>query len=630
MKTRSLEIGLLFRVVASLTAVLTFFLIIVGALVRVSGSGLGCPDWPLCHGQLIPPFDFHALVEYSHRLTATLVTIFTFSTAIWAWLRYRSHTWIFRSALLAVLLLIAQILLGGITVLTDLPPTVVAVHLGNAMLLFASVLTVATLAWRESPAIGRPLSHDGAPASDSALPTLGEEEGNDRSLLKLILASAAGVFIIILSGSFVEASGAGGACSSWPLCNGGQLVSPNSLAAIHMLHRFVVGVAGLLAIYTFYRAARAGSKRRPVLAIAIIGAAVLIVQVFVGAAQVWLQFPPLLEGAHVALASAVWGSLIILALLVLRREQLFAPEPVMDLPMQEESVGRRAASYFALTKPWIVALLLATTAAGMLVAARGLPPLNILLFTLLGGACAAGGANALNSYIDRDVDKVMGRTSRRPLPSGRVSPRAALLFALTLSCLSPVILGFGVNWLSAGLAVLGILYYAVIYTIFLKRATPQNIVVGGAAGAIPPLVGWAAVTNDLSLLSLYLFAIILLWTPPHTWALMLLLDKDYRRAKIPMLPAAWGQVEARRQIILYSVLLFVTTLVPFSFGALGLVYLSGAVILGIYFLVLALKLWRHGNSYKPIARKLYHFSNAYLALLFLAMVLDHWLPTWRV
>ncbi len=295
-----------------------------------------------------------------------------------------------------------------------------------------------------------------------------------------------------------------------------------------------------------------------------------------------------------------------------------------------QSTGEILSAYLDLTKPWIVALLLTTTVAGMLVAAHGLPPLNVFILTLLGGACAAGGANALNSYIDRDVDKVMGRTSRRPLPSGRLSPRSALIFAATLSVLAPIILGLGVNWLSAELSVLGIVYYAGIYSLLLKRATPQNIVVGGAAGAIPPLVGWAAVTNDISLLGLYLFAIILLWTPPHTWALMLLLDKDYNKAKIPMLPAAWGQVEARRHIILYSILLFVTTLIPFSIGALGVIYLLGAVILGIYFLMLATRLWLSGEAYKPLAKKLYHFSNAYLFMLFLVMVLDHWLATFRI
>ncbi|MGB8646624.1 MAG: heme o synthase, partial [Anaerolineae bacterium] len=286
--------------------------------------------------------------------------------------------------------------------------------------------------------------------------------------------------------------------------------------------------------------------------------------------------------------------------------------PVAARPWLLDRIG----AYLLLTKPWIVALLLVTTLCGMLIAAQGLPPVNILLLTMIGGAFAAGGSNALNSYIDRDTDKVMGRTARRPLPSGRVTPRNALIFAVTLSVLSPLILGFGVNWLAAGLAVLGNLYYAGIYTVGLKRATPQNIVVGGVAGAIPPLVGWAAVSNDISLLAIYLFAIILIWTPPHTWALMLLLDKDYNKAKIPMLPAAWGQVEARRHIILYSILLVAISLLPFVIGALSLIYLLGALLLGSYFLALALRLWRNGESYKPIARKLYHYSNAYLFILF--------------
>lgn len=281
-----------------------------------------------------------------------------------------------------------------------------------------------------------------------------------------------------------------------------------------------------------------------------------------------------------------------------------------------------ATDYLLLTKPWIVALLLTTTLGGMLIAARGLPPLAILVLTLLGGAFAAGGANALNSFIDRDTDKIMGRTSRRPLPSGRIAPRSALIFALTLCFLSIVILGFGVNWLAATLSSIGIVYYAFVYTVLLKRLTPQNIVIGGGAGAIPPLVGWAAVTNDLSLLAWYLFAIIFLWTPPHTWALMLLVEKDYRKAAIPMLPAAWGEVEARRHILLYSILLVIVTLMPFLFRGLGWIYLFGAFVLGAYFLILAARLWFTREQVKPIARKLYHYSNAYLAMLFLLMVID--------
>lgn len=287
-----------------------------------------------------------------------------------------------------------------------------------------------------------------------------------------------------------------------------------------------------------------------------------------------------------------------------------------------KSVRETVGDYIMLTKPVIVALLLTTTLGGMLIAAHGLPSLPILILTLVGGACASGGANALNSYIDRNTDKVMGRTSRRPLPSGKVSPRNALVFALVMCVASVFILGFGVNWLAATLSTAGIVYYAYVYTVLLKRMTPQNIVIGGGAGAIPPLVGWAAVTNDLSLLSLYLFAIIFLWTPPHTWALMLLLDKDYRKASIPMLPTAWGELEARRHIILYSILLVIVTLMPFLFHGLSWIYLTGAILLGAYFMVLAARLWFTRGEAKPLAKKLYHYSNGYLALLFALMVVD--------
>lgn len=241
-----------------------------------------------------------------------------------------------------------------------------------------------------------------------------------------------------------------------------------------------------------------------------------------------------------------------------------------------KSVRETITGYVQLTKPLIVTLLLLTTLGGMLIAARGLPALPILFLTLLGGACAAGGANALNSYIDRDTDKAMGRTLRRPLPSGKLAPHSALIFALSLCAASILILGFGVNWLAATLSTAGIVYYSYVYTVLLKRMTPQNIVIGGGAGAIPPLVGWAAVTNELSLLSLYLFAIVFLWTPPHTWALMMLVEKDYRKVAIPMLPAAWGELEARRHIILYSILLVIVTLMPFFFRGLSWIYFTGA------------------------------------------------------
>ena len=279
-----------------------------------------------------------------------------------------------------------------------------------------------------------------------------------------------------------------------------------------------------------------------------------------------------------------------------------------------------AGDYLLLTKPFIVALLLMTTLSAMLIAARGMPPWPVFIFTLIGGACASGGANAFNSWYDRNLDKQMDRTARRPIPSGRVPARSALVFSLVLCVLSQILLGFFVNWLAALLALAGIIYYAVLYTTALKYMTPQNIVVGGGAGAIPPLVGWAAATGEINLLALYLFAIIFLWTPPHTWALMLLIEKDYRSARVPMMPAIWGGAETRWQALLYTVLLFVVTLLPYTFLALGNFYLVCAVLLGGWLLFLAFRLWRDGE--KSTARRLYKYSNYYLALLFLAMVID--------
>jgi protoheme IX farnesyltransferase len=306
-----------------------------------------------------------------------------------------------------------------------------------------------------------------------------------------------------------------------------------------------------------------------------------------------------------------------------------APDETRDLttslrlgrqPQAHRSWRNTAGDYLLLTKPFIVLLLVIIELCAMFIAARGVPPLLLIVFTLIGGACAAGGANALNSWYDRDLDKLMERTARRPIPAGRITARAGLVFALTLCTLAVLTLGLFVNWLSALLALTGIVYYAVFYTMLLKHITPQNIVVGGGAGAIPPLVGWAAVTGDLSLLSLYLFAIVLLWTPPHTWALMLLIEKDYAKAKVPMMPVAWGNSETRWQALLYSILLFFITLIPFTFGVTGVLYFVSALALGAWFLYLAWLLWRRAD--KATARRLYKYSNYYLALLFLAMVID--------
>jgi heme o synthase len=277
--------------------------------------------------------------------------------------------------------------------------------------------------------------------------------------------------------------------------------------------------------------------------------------------------------------------------------------------------------YVSLTKPRIMSLLLVTGFCGMIAGARGWPGTGTALAAMLGLALACGGASALNHVLDRDIDPLMGeRTKRRPVASGRVAPSRALEFGLALSAFSFVLLASTVNVLTAVLALVGNLFYVLVYTRWLKRTTPQNIVIGGAAGAVPPLVGWAAGSGHLALPAFFLFAIVFLWTPPHFWALALLLREHYERADVPMLPVVRGDRETVRQILLYTVGLVAASVVPFAVGSFGAVYLVGAVLLGAAFLVLAARL-QH-RSTKRGAALLFHYSLLYLALLFVAAAVD--------
>jgi heme o synthase len=277
-------------------------------------------------------------------------------------------------------------------------------------------------------------------------------------------------------------------------------------------------------------------------------------------------------------------------------------------------------AYVQLTKPRVMSLLLLTTLASMVVAERGLPTAGVLLWTLLGGALMAGGAGAINHYVDRDIDQLMGRTAWRPIPSGLIAPERALYFGVVLSVLATLLFAVLVNPLSSVLALAGLLGYVCVYSLWLKRSTPSNIVIGGAAGAFPPLVGWAAVTNNLDLTAWLLFAVVFVWTPPHFWALALLIKDHYARAGVPMLPVARGEGETRRQIMLYSVLLVALTLALPALQLMGLVYLLAAAVLGWLFLRYAVRLWQEAS--KSAARQLYLYSLAYLALLFTAMAVD--------
>ena len=280
----------------------------------------------------------------------------------------------------------------------------------------------------------------------------------------------------------------------------------------------------------------------------------------------------------------------------------------------------RVRDYLALTKPAIVALLLLTTLAGMVVAAGGLPPASILVITLLGGALTAGGASALNQYIDRVTDSMMIRTRRRPLPAERMNPIEGLLFGLVLCAVGLIVLAVGVNLLSAALALAGIVYYVVFYSMLLKKSTPSNIVIGGGAGAIPPLVGWAAATGSLSMGAFFLFALIFFWTPPHFWALALLKRADYERAEIPMLPVVRGESETHWQILLFSIQVVALTLLMPLVGLGGLLFVSVALVLGIGLIHHARRLRQRGEN--RFAWRMYRYSNMYLGGILITLMVD--------
>jgi heme o synthase len=274
--------------------------------------------------------------------------------------------------------------------------------------------------------------------------------------------------------------------------------------------------------------------------------------------------------------------------------------------------------YFELTKPKVQTLLLFTTITTMEIA--GSPPVSKIALTCLGGYLSAGGAGAVNHYYDRDIDARMKRTASRPIPAGRISPRAALVFGFALCAMSFLVLSLTVNLLAAGLALGGFVGYVCVYTMWLKRRTAQNIVIGGAAGAVPPLVGWAAARGSLSWTAVYLFAIVFYWTPPHFWSLSLLMKDEYARVGVPMMPVVRGERETRRQILLYTLLLYAVSQLPFCAGAFGGAYLAGSILLGLGFIAGAVLLVRRAD--RRTALRLYLFSLAYLALLFGTMVAD--------
>ena len=573
-----------FRRLATFTLVTAFLAAAWGGVVRVTGSGLGCPDWPLCYGKFLPQFDLITFVEWFHRFIAILSGILLAGIALWTLLRYRGRNRVFVLVCIAVPLYWLQAVLGAVTVLLELPHGWVTAHLANAEL-FLGTLTVLVVLLHRPDA-----TENGARADPWTW---------------LAPAAAVATFVIVLSGAYVRGADATAACRTWPLCEGAFLPA-GSAALVHMLHRYVVALGG----FVIGAAAVAGWRHRRTVpglgACAALVGGLLVVQIVAGAANVLTGFSPWALGAHPAIASALWCATVALVVLAWR---VPSAATVRD--------------YVSLTKPQVMSLLLLTAVGGMFLAARGVPPFQLVLATLVGGAAASGGAASLNHYLDRDIDVLMRRTRSRPVATHRIPGAHAVVLGLALNVVAFLVLALLANVLAASLAVGGTLFYIFVYTLWLKRTTVQNIVIGGAAGAVPPLVGWAAVTGSLDLAAWLLFAIVFMWTPAHFWALALLIKEDYARAGVPMLPVVKGDHETTKSILNYAVALVPLSALLIFTGAVGPLYVVSALVLGVIFVAYAVRLLRAPDvGRRAAARATYLYSLLYLALLFVAMMVD--------
>jgi protoheme IX farnesyltransferase len=597
-----------FRSLALVTAIATIALFAIGGLVRGTGSGLGCSTWPACEpGHLFPSGTIHSLIEFSHRTMAFLVAVLTALTGVAAIKTAGERPRLLWPAVLAFPLVLAQAGVGALVVATELNPWWVTVHFVAALLLIADVTYVASAVF---PGVE---VRNGVAAGTGARPF---------SRLALLLAAVVGALLLV--GTYVRASDAQLVFTDWPLMDGRLVPALGGAATAMFLHRALAAIAMLLVLWTAIRARTDPGRRDVLVRLSTTALVLFAAQVLVGAANVWTRLQPWAVVAHVALSVLIWATVVALATASRVGDASIAPEP--DPGSDEHTTGDRPSprdavtAYYRLTKPRIILLLLITTVPAMLLAAEGLPSPWLILATLAGGALAAGSANAINMYLDRDIDAIMRRTRQRPLPQHAIEPEHALRFGFVLGAIAFYFLAVAVNVLAAVLALSAIAFYVFVYTMWLKRTTAQNIVIGGAAGAVPALVGWAAVTGGLAWPAIVLFAIVFVWTPPHFWALAMRFSGDYAAAGVPMLPVVRGEDETRRQILLYSLVLFATTLVLVPVGHMGPIYTGAAVLLGGSFVYRSLLVWRSADAERT--RRLFSFSILYLAGLFGAVGAD--------
>ena len=587
-------------------AILIFLVTVTGSIVRVTASGGACSNWLGVTPCILPwqeTLQSGAALDFFHRFTTLLVTPLVLITAYLAYRSERSYHWLRRPALLALGLLLVQALLGGlITGQLSEPGSswVSAFHLGLSLLVQALVVLATTVAFYYRSGV-----------TGSALKMTFQSSFARRSLMVLF-----SIFLLLVSGVVVAGSQSATACPGWPLCQGSLI--PGDLGGwLNVVHRSIVMLTGILLLWLFWSAWRSQRSQTPVLVATTVVVVLFFAQALMGARLV-TGFPKYLLVLHQATSVAVWSAMVVQVAAVGIAGRTEQSE-------REESAAAAsrtglAKSFLMLTKPIVVTLLLVTTFAGMVIGARAWPDLSLTFWTLLGGFLAAGGSGAMNQYIDRFDDEKMQRTQKRPIPSGKLTSGEGLAFGVGIALTSFYIVVAFVNLLAALLVLAGIIYYVLLYSIFLKKMTVQNIVIGGGAGAIPPLVGWAAATGNLNIPSLLLFAVVFLWTPPHFWALSIVRRKDYARAGVPMLPVIRGEKETRWQIFLYTGELVALTLLLPLFGLGGSVYFIGAVLLGAWLLHSAWKVWKEeGNK---VAWKMYRYSSMYLAFLFVLLMID--------
>ncbi len=639
-----------FQKLAALTVATTLVLVTIGVIVRATDSGLGCPDWPLCNGQIIPAFgDLKAWLEWVHRDVAAVLGILILGLPILAWRDHRERRSLLWLGIVAVVLVGFQAWLGEETVRLGNSGESVTAHLASAMALLG--LLVFILARSFYPArVGGP--------------------GGSQRFTLLAAFGAVTTYALLLFGSHVTATpNAALVFPDWPLMGGMLLPAITSVDSAQVLHRYVAVVVGLIVVGIGLVAWRTQRDHPATVRLAVLAAILLPIEVVIGGLQVLTQLSGWSQTLHVALGASIWSVLVGLTVVAYYTART-TPVPTGELPGQGAGSGsddqrlfgamvtspavlegraadpvvpiepRRAAqpgrrttvrAYIALTKPRIIELLLVTTVPAMVLATRQVPGIQIgnwawlVLWTMVGGTLAAGSANSINCYLDRDIDLLMTRTRRRPLPAHEVEPERAVVFGIVLGVISFAVMAWFVNLLAAFLTLLAIAFYVVVYTMIFKRTTTQNIVIGGAAGALPPVIGWAAVTGSVQLPAILLFALVFYWTPPHFWALSLRIRKDYAAAGVPMLPVVRGIPETTRQIGLYTILLVAISLILWAVAHMGAIYLVSAVVLGAIFLRQAYVLWRQGTSPERStaqAIRLYKYSITYLSLLMLAVAID--------